>query len=301
MIRKIWRRFRPKKVGSLTDKTAYEQDTIYTQSRAIIDDTLREARIRTGASRYSLQTISRAVRILSEKNAHDQEHLLAQLILMTPGAARAQNEMDQHRGGYKNRQARLYELIDFNDMFVDTVLALDESELEHFSTRLYQEMQTFACRTRTKPFERNQYDAIVHGLSREIAVYRGARSLGYIARMTSRAQDAMGIDMVIIDPDSKKTLNIDVKTSSSFHFRLMDLQREKRMNEEKRMYCELAGYCIVRNGKGVKAVDTVLFRISTKYLGPINTFTFINTHDLGTMLRQAFDDHGVYVPSIKER
>lgn len=299
MMRKMWRRFRPKRSGALNDKTLYEQDTVYTRARLIVDDALREARNRSGQSRSSNQTLNRAVRILSTKDAHTADFLLAKLLLMTPGAARAQHEMDHHHGGYKNRQARLFELIDFNDAFVDTVLALDERELAFFSARLWQEMKTFCHRMRAANFEEEQYQAIVHGLSREIAVYRGAKSLGYIVRMTSRSQDAMGIDMVIIDPETKKSLNVDIKTNSSFHFRLLDLIREKRMDEEKRMYCELAGYCTIRNGSGVKAVDTVLFRVATKYLGPIQHFSFAHTHGLAKLIREALDDHGVYINNLK--
>ena len=63
------------------------------------------------------------------------------LVAMTPQAARAQNAMDKHHGGYKNREARLMELIAFNDLFVDTVLSLPEDELPLFTEKLFSAMQ----------------------------------------------------------------------------------------------------------------------------------------------------------------
>lgn len=295
MLRKVWRRFKPRRRGHLSDKTAYEDSSIYARAREIVDQTLSEARISTHASRSSYKTLARAVKKLQQRQSHDVSHMLAKIILMSPGAARAQHEMDKHQGGYKNRQARVYELIDFNDAFVDTVLALDQQYLSDFTERLKEEMTLFCQRMNAQPLDDDQYYAIVHGLSREIAVYFGAKDLGYVPHMTSRVQDAMGIDMIISDPETKKTLHIDVKTNSSFHFRLLNLKRAKRIDEEKHMHCELAGFCTIRNGKGVKAVDTVLFRVSTKYLGPIKDFRFDDTEKFSALLRAALDNYGRYV------
>lgn len=295
MLRKVWRRFKPKRRGRLSDKTVYEPHSIYGKAREIVEQTLTEARIATHSSRSSRKTLARAVKKLQQRGSQEAPYLLAKLILMAPNAASAQREMDKHQGAYKNRQARVYELIDFNDAFVDTVLALHHDDLPDFAERLKEEMVVFCHKMNAKPLDDEQYYAIVHGLSREIAVYFGAKDLGYIPHMTSRVQDAMGIDMIISDPETKKALYIDVKTNSSFHFRLLNLKRAKRIDEEKHMHCELAGFCIVRNGKGVKAVDTVLFRVSTKYLGPIRHFRFKNTEKFSALLRAALDSHGRYV------
>src|SRR5690606_279189 len=123
---------------------------------------------------------AKLVRERSEKNRLP-EYFLASLILQAPNAVRAQREMDRRHGGYNNRQARLFELIDFNDTFVDTVLSLDEPLLTDFTQRLWHEIDIFCNAQRVDSFSLRQFDAIVHGLSREIAVYRGAKREGYLA------------------------------------------------------------------------------------------------------------------------
>ena len=289
-----WRRFRPTVRGGLQDPTAFEPQSLYAEARGIVDQAMRQVR-RDRSNRHSLKRTIEAAKLLRRHDTHDAAHLLALLLLQTPSAARAQDEMDSHHGGYKNRQARLFELIDFNDTFVDTVLALEDSELATFSERLRTEMDVLTQNYNLLGFTDKQYDAITHGLSREIAVYRGARKEGYIARMTSRVQDAKGIDMVITDPKTKKSINIDCKTRSAYHFRLVDLQHQKRVDEEKRLRCELAGYCIVQNGHGEDAISTVLLEVATNNLGEIKDFTFTDTAKLGVLLGRALEQHGRYI------
>ena len=292
-----WQRFRPKIRGRLDDKTVYEGDSLYGHARVIVDETMREAR-KGLAIRESMKRASRAAKLLREREVHDAAYLLAALILQAPGAVRAQNEMDEHHGGYRNREARLYELIDFNDTFVDTVLALPEHELPEFAERLRAEIDNFCGRLHVPTFTDRQYEAIVHGLSREIAVYRAARANGLIARMTSRVQDAMGIDMIITDPVTKKSINIDCKTHSSFHFRLVDLERQRRIDEQQRLDCELAGYCTIHNGAKPRGVDTVLLRVATDHLGPIRNFSFEDTGRIVQLLRAALANDGRYITHI---
>src|SRR5690606_30984045 len=102
-------------------------------ARGVVLESLREVKSHRYKPDHPLQRSSRAAAKLRARSIHDKVHLLALLILQAPGAARAQREMDGHRGGYKNRQARLYELIDFNDTFVDTVLSLNEEERQTFT------------------------------------------------------------------------------------------------------------------------------------------------------------------------
>ena len=49
--------------------------------------------------------------------------------------------------------------------------------------------------------------------------------------MTSRNEDAFGIDMVLEDQEGR-VLNIDVKTPSAFRHRMGELEFEGRMSEE---------------------------------------------------------------------
>lgn len=291
-----WQRFRPReRRGAFDDITIYEDGSIYALSRDIIAEALHEARsIKPGRSLKRIVRAAKIVRERSEKN-HLPEFFLASLILQSPNAVKAQHEMDRRHGGYNNRQARLFELIDFNDTFVDTVLSLDEELLADFTQRLWHEIDIFCNSQRVDGFSLRQFDAIVHGLSREIAVYRGAKKEGYIARMTSRSQDAMGIDVIITDPDTKKSIAVDVKTKSAFRWRLVELEKRRRIDEEKRLQCELAGFCTMRNGKSESGVDVVLLRIATDRLGKIENYSFADTTALGQLIADALENHGKYV------
>lgn len=291
-----WRRFRPRTRGSLDDKTAYEPESLYGAARQLALTTYRHARPKLTYRSSAYRRSATAVRYLKRIRNERPEYNLALLILQAPGAARAQREMDSRHGGYRNREARVFELIDFNDTFVDTVLELDQTERAGFVQRCKIELDYFCQQIHTAMFSDSQFEAIVHGLSREIAVYLAALELGYDAQMASRVQDAMGVDMVITDPTSGKSINIDVKTHSSFHFRLIDLERQNRLNEEQRLQCELSGYCLSVNGRGNNAVETILFRVATDKLGPINDFVFHDIGPIATLLASAVHDHG-YVRS----
>lgn len=286
-----WKRFKPHLRGRLDDVTLYEPESVYAKAREILEMALRETDGKGGALRRN----ERAVNYLKQHLTKQPEYLLASLILQAPAAAEAQRQMDAHKGGYKNREKRLFELIDFNDTFVDTVLSLDKETLETFTKRFRAEIDTFCERCGVLPFSDDQFEAIVHGLSREIAVYRSARELGYRVRMTSRVQDSKGIDMIITDPETKKSINIDVKTHSAFHFRLLDLQHQRRIDEQKRLDCELAGYCTIRNGNNHTAVETMLLRIATDRLGPIRHYEFVDTTEFAKLLRSAIDHQGRYL------
>ncbi|HTK39355.1 MAG TPA: hypothetical protein VL362_00650 [Patescibacteria group bacterium] len=286
-----WHRFRPRLRGRLDDATLYEEASVYLKAREIMELALREASRRGSA----LTRNEQAVHYLKQHLTNQPEYLLATTILLAPAAAEAQRQMDKHQGGYKNREKRLFELIDFNDSFVDTVLALDKTTLETFTVRFRTEVDAYCERCGVSPFDDKQFDAIVHGLSREIAVYRAAEQLGYRVKMTSRVQDSMGIDMIITDPASKKSLNIDVKTHSSFHFRLLDLEHQRRIDEQKRLDCELAGYCTIRNGNNRHSVETMLLRIATDRLGPIRHYEFVDTTEFAKLLHSAIEHQGRYL------
>lgn len=294
----MWQRFRPKTRGAISDKTVYEPESLYARARSIVDETMRLARTGPQGRRDGVKRATRAARMLKERDSHDSVHLLARLILQAPGAVKAQREMDSRHGGYKNRQARIFELIDFNDTFVDTVFSLHDHDLVVFPERLQAEIERFCTHLHVPSFSEQQFEAIVHGLSREIAVYRALRRAGYVVRMTSRVQDAMGIDMVVTDPDTKRSINVDVKTRSAFHFRLLDLQRQARIDEERRLECELAGFCAIRNGHGDQAVETVLLRIATDDLGAIRNFDFVDSEPLLELVGRALDSEGKYVIAV---
>ena len=210
------------------------------------------------------------------------------LILQTPRAALAQIQMDSHEHGYHDREKRLYELIEFNDTFVNYVLATPHQQLPGLAEQLKKDMAEFCKKLNTPMFSDEQYDAIVRGLSREIAVYRTARYHKFDARMTSRADDAFGIDMVIIDPRSGKRLNIDCKTPAAFRHRLEDLVHHGRIEESDLLKGDQQGYLTITHRRGDEHVPVTLFCILPDRLGEISDFTFDEPERLKAALDTMF-------------
>jgi hypothetical protein len=225
---------------------------------------------------------------------------LTVLALQAPRAAIAQHHMDKHPNGYDGGHARLYELIDFNDSFVSTVLSLPESLLPDFQTEAKQLMDNLCTRLRTPRFSDEQYEAITHGLSREIAVYRGLQREGLSVSMTSRVQDAKGVDMIVSDPETGATINVDVKTRSAFYYRLKDLRSEGRITKEAAEQAEVDGFCEVRNGHSADGVDVILLRIDPDDVGEIKNFSFADTAQLGVMVRHILAAYGATIEAGKE-
>lgn len=219
-------------------------------------------------------------------------HWLRALVLQAPQAALAQGQMDKHPHGYHSRGERLYELIDFNDAFVSTVLALDEPLLAGFSDEAKRLMDWFCKRVGVRGFSDEQYQAIVQGLSREIAVYRGVQKEGFAASMTSRASDALGIDMIITDPATGKYVNIDCKAPSAYRHRIYDLLREGRLSEEEVTAAEMLGYIGEMNGHGGERTEVILWRIEKERYGEIAGFSFTDTTELGKTIRAILDTYG---------
>lgn len=278
-----WRRFRPlvhkRPLPSATTLNLFSH----------VDQTMGQIARQLTVKRWKPFEYTQLDRFINQKKQRSLEtegviaHLEA-LIIQAPRAAKAQRQMDKHPNGYHNGSARLYELIDFNDAYVSTVLVCPEELLPNFDEEVKYLIDRLCKQLHVPSFSNEQWEAITHGLSREIAVYRGAISEGLEATMTSRTQDAMGVDMVI--SDGQRSVNIDVKTRSSFHFRLKDLAREGRITAEKAAWAEEAGYCDIVNGHGAEAIETVLLRIDHEELGGIVDFSFENSHLLGNQIRQ---------------
>lgn len=219
-------------------------------------------------------------------------HWLRALVLQAPQAALAQGQMDHHKHGFPARGERLYELIDFNDAFVSTVLAIDEPLLADFAVRARELMDWLCKRVGVRGFSVEQYEAIVQGLSREIAVFRGVQAEGFAASMTSRASDALGIDMIISDPASGKTVNIDCKAPSAYRHRIYDLLHEGRLRGEEVTAAETLGYIAELNGHGREKVEVVLWRIEKERYGEIVAFGFPDTRPLGHTIRAILETYG---------
>lgn len=158
-------------------------------------------------------TLTDSKRFERTKQPHDG---LVALLSQVPRAVLAQLQMDQFPHGYRNKRERLYELIDFNDTMVNTILVLTDTLRDQFSARTKQAADRICKRVGAPCFTNEQWTAIIRGLTREVAVYQAAVDNGFSAWMTDRSQDALGIDMQVQDPETKRYLNIDVKTPAHF-------------------------------------------------------------------------------------
>lgn len=79
--------------------------------------------------------LTRAIQSAREQanTTNDPVQWCVALILQAPRAAVAQEQMDKHPHGYRAKQERLFELIDFNDTFVSAVLSMPEEEIATFA------------------------------------------------------------------------------------------------------------------------------------------------------------------------
>lgn len=262
----MWRRFLP----STRPKPRLSILAAQTESPLIQAETLAN----TLLGEY--HTFDKAIAVLKNgEGSQSATKLLTSLLLQTPRAARAQAEMDRHKRNFHDRHARLFELIDFNDTLVAAILALPIVERHEFVEQLRHTLRQFSAHQHTPNFSDHQYEAIVHGLSREIAVYLAAKNHGYDVLMTSRADDAFGVDMQIRDPQTNAYVNIDCKTHSSYYFRIKELVREKRLSLEQAKIADDLGYCPIVNRHNDIEVHVVLARIDHTIQGDIVDFEFV--------------------------
>lgn len=286
MVRRGWRQFKPR----LALRKRGPARGLVGEARQHVDSVLSETyghyAGHIDVEALATAAVEQARRVTVSPSAAEWFTLL---ILRAPGAARAQLEMDKHPHGYHNKQARLYQLIDFNDAFVSTVLALSDEERQGFIDVAKGEIARFCKQVGAHMFSDEQFEAITRGLSREVAVYLGALNQGFAATMTSRAQDAMGVDMIITDPQSGKSLNIDCKTPSAYHYRIQDLVQQGRISEEAALSADQLGYAREVNGHGPEEVAVTLLRVDQNEVGDVKDFTFTQPQLLGERLRALFN------------
>jgi hypothetical protein len=222
--------------------------------------------------------------------AHDG---MVALLAQAPRAALAQIQMDQHPHGYRNKQERLYELIDFNDTLVSTVLDLPDTERTRFSEATKAAADRICKRVGAPCFTDEQWGAIIRGLTREIAVYWAAKQSGFNVLLTSRAQDALGIDLQVQDPETHRYINIDVKTPSAFRYRLENLVKEERMTPREQLQADDQSYALVINGHGAHQASIVLLCILPDLFGDLAYFRFVDETPMRDMLNRLIRDHGL--------
>lgn len=218
---------------------------------------------------------------------------LRAVALQAPHAALAQTQMDRHKHSFHNKSQRLMELIDFNDAYVAAVLAMPADQLHDFDAELKRLIDWFCKRVGAWTLSNDQFAAITHGLSREIAVYNAVRAAGFVAKMTNRSEDAFGIDMHITDPSLERRVNVDTKTSAAFHRRLLELLSEGRLSDADIELAEERGYTAVYNSNHEgERVRVVLWRIDHATLGQIEDFAFRQTESLIIELGEILNAYG---------
>lgn len=218
---------------------------------------------------------------------------LVTLFAQAPRSVLAQRNIDKDPHGYQNAQARVMELIDFNDAFVSAVLAMNDEERRLFEIEAKRGCD-YVCRLVNVPeFSDDQWRAIYKGLSREIAVYLAAQRSGFYAYMTSRAQDAMGIDMQIKDPEGKGYINLDVKSPSAFRRRLERLEDEGRLTSKQVLQADERSYALVENGHGKQKAQVILLCILPDKLGEVENFQFVDESPIRDMLGDLVHRYGL--------
>lgn len=280
--RKGWRRFVPKKRHTPKAKPGSIEHILY----EALNNVRQSFRGTIHPSQLDEPIEELKQRVRGFDGAEKAAMLEALVVLQTPRAAVAQDDMDRHKHNYHDRTKRLFELIDFNDTFVDTVLSLPPEQLPNFAEHIKHHMLRFCAQYKLPMLSDEQYEAIVHGLSREIAVYLGAKTEGLDAEMTSRAGDAFGIDMVISDPTTGKRINVDCKTPSAFRHRLGELVHEGRITEDQLYTADVDDYISVENRRDEERVLVTIMCIRPEDLGEVVNFTFVDTAPLGRLLRK---------------
>ena len=233
-----------------------------------------------------------AIRERFERTNTYQVGLLA-ILAQAPRAVLAQIQMDEHPHGYRNKQERLYELIDFNDTIVATVLVLNDTLRTQFAESMKQSADRLCKRIGVPCFTNEQWTAIVRGLTREVAVYSAAKNNGFNAVLTSRTQDALGIDVQVQDPQSRRYINVDVKTPSAFHYRIRVLMHEGRLNSHEADAAEERGYALQENGHGKQKAQIVLLCIVPEQYGDLANFRFVDEAPMRESLNRLIREYGL--------
>ena len=226
--------------------------------------------------------------------SHEALDGLTALLAQVPRAVFAQLQMDAYPHGYRNKQERLFELIDFNDTLVSTILLLDDPHREAFNERTKQAADRLCRRVGAPCFTNDQWEAIIRGLTREVAVYSAARAFGFNAWLTDRAHDAMGIDIQVQDPEDGRYINVDVKTPSSFRRRMEQLIHENRLTERELMIGDKESYFIEQNGHGENRVEVIVLCILPDLFGELANWRFVNPEPMHQRLNQLIRDHGIH-------
>lgn len=294
-LRQRWRHFGPRITHAHPRGDACTSECILPASASDVYEAARQ-RVKSSLQRRpEARDLDRKIEQwkTQAKRTNITSDWLTALFAQAPRAVLAQAQMDKHPHGYQDKQARLFELIDFNDTFEGAVLSMNEEERIKFAEEGKKGCD-YVCQLVNVPvFSDEQWRAIMKGLSRELAVYLAALHNGFYVYMTSRAQDAMGIDMQVKDPESGAYINIDVKAPSAFRHRLEDLVHEGRLSERELLTADERSYAIIRNGHGGQTAAVVILCILPDKFGAVENFCFADESPMRDMLGMLIDRHGL--------
>ena len=268
----------------------------YSHDSEDIFDRAEERVVRLLQRRPEVDDLERYITKLRKRfdATHDQVDGLTSLLSQAPRAVLAQLQMDKYPHGYRNKQERLYELIDFNDTLVSTILVLNDAHREMFREHVKQAADRICKRVGAPCFSNEQWNAIIRGLTREVAVYSAARAYGFNAWMTDRAHDALGVDLQVQDPEDGRYINVDVKTPSSFRHRMEQLVHEHRLSERELLVGDQQSYIIEKNGHGKNKVQVIVLCILPDLFGDLVDWRFVNPEPMHQKLNQLIRDHGIH-------
>ncbi len=286
-----WRHFRPrrilKKLKSLPRSPQIKHD-IFSEVGAYVMGQLPRRRPKP----HRMDDLIVQFRSRAEAT-NKPEDWLAALFIQTPRAAKSQQLLDQYSHGYHDKKARVFELIDFNDTFVGTVLSLSEHDRCCFAEQAKKQMDRVCFHVHTEMFSDEQWTAIVRGLTREIAVYQAARDRGFDAFMPNRTADALGVDLQVRDPETGRYINVDVKTPSSFRRRLEDLVQQGRLTEQDLLLADQRSYVVETNGKNGGSIQVILLCMLPDRFGEFGHFRLQNSEPMRQMLNYLIREYGL--------
>lgn len=285
-----WRRFKPRHM-ILRREPAGLISTQHDMFQEVGDYVARRLPHRR-PKQHQLDKLIKEFRGRAEASGRPEDWLAA-LYIQAPDAAAAQQELDKYPHGYHDTRARVLELIDFNDTFVACILAMNEEERLVFDGKAKGQCDRMCEVAHSPKFTDEQWRAIVRGLTREIAVYRAARERGFDACMPNRVGDAMGVDLQVRDPESKRYVNIDVKTPSSFRHRLEDLVQEGRLTDKELVEADERCYALETNGHNGGRVQVIVLCMLPDKFGEFGHFRLQNSEPMRQMLNFLIREYGL--------
>ena len=99
--------------------------------------------------------------------------------------------------------------------------------------------------------------------------------------------------MQVQDPETRRYINIDVKTPSSFRHRMEQLVKENRLTERELLRGDEQSYIVEHNGHGSHRVEVVVLCILPDMFGELADWRFVTPEPMRTKLNILIRDHGL--------